>query len=63
MQLVINHDNCRNYQIKHPHCHDCVNACPERAITKKERVEIDASRCVGCGACVRICRAGSIKIK
>ena len=30
---------------------------------KQHRVEIDTSKCIGCGICARVCPAHSIEIK
>lgn len=49
-------------------CHQCENApcvtaCPVAALTMgSERVEADASRCIGCQSCVVACPFGAITI-
>lgn len=50
-------------------CHQCENApcvaaCPVRALTMgEERVEADATRCIGCQSCVVACPFGVITIE
>ncbi|MHA1777066.1 MAG: 4Fe-4S dicluster domain-containing protein [Promethearchaeia archaeon] len=48
-------------------CYDpeCVKACPLSAITKNLEtgiLEVDQSKCDGCGACVRSCPFGAITV-
>jgi len=50
-------------------CHQCENppcaaVCPVGAIRKLRSglVEVDAARCIGCGACVEACPFGAITV-
>ncbi len=46
-------------------CGDCISACPYGAIMRvNDKIVINASKCVGCGACMQICknRGNAIKI-
>jgi uncharacterized Fe-S center protein len=46
---------CRN-------CGICFDHCPEAAIVQAEgHVVIDGEKCVGCGACLVVCKPGAIK--
>jgi uncharacterized Fe-S center protein len=46
---------CRN-------CGICFDHCPETAIVQAEgHVVIDGEKCVGCGACLVVCKPGAIK--
>lgn len=42
---------------------DCVNVCPENAISVKDGVaRVDPQKCVGCGICTRTCPNGIIHL-
>lgn len=42
---------------------DCIKKCPQEALTLTEKgVIIDRSRCVYCGECAGICRAGALEV-
>ncbi|MCF8068603.1 MAG: 4Fe-4S dicluster domain-containing protein [Desulfobacterales bacterium] len=44
---------------------DCLEACPEKAITKDEQtgiVHVDENSCTGCGKCVTACPYGMIDL-
>lgn len=43
-------------------CTLCVKACPTAAITgeKLRKHSIDVAKCIACGACFKVCRAGAI---
>ncbi len=41
-------------------CVGCVEACPVKAITRKKLVEIDKSKCLGCGVCISACKHGAL---
>ena len=42
-------------------CRNCVNACPENAITHKgDKVVIDDSLCTLCKRCIDVCPLGAI---
>ena len=41
-------------------CGDCVDVCPEGAITCDEIAVVDASKCVDCGACAAECPSSAI---
>ncbi len=44
------------------HCRDCVEICPEDAMTWAQgQVVINEDRCTGCGRCVQVCRAKVLK--
>jgi len=43
-------------------CSECVKACKENALEKKEILEINRDRCTVCGDCVKKCPTGALKI-
>lgn len=44
-------------------CIGCVEACPVKALTRtKDKVSIDAKKCIECGACVSACKHGAISL-
>ncbi len=54
--LTANQDQCDQ-------CFNCARACPVQAIrikTGREALEINDSRCIGCGACLKACHSGAI---
>ena len=44
-------------------CIGCVEACPMKALSRKDKVVLDAKKCVGCGACVNACKHHAISLK
>ena len=46
-------------------CRDCVDSCPESAITleSSKYPKFDRERCNGCGACIPVCKGDAIDIK
>jgi len=58
------HPRVVNFSLVCMHCHDpvCVEACPVRAISKRDSdglVIINASKCVGCSFCAWACPYGA----
>ncbi len=44
-------------------CGDCVEACPEKAITVKDKTPvIDRSKCTSCGKCAEVCIPNAIEV-
>lgn len=41
---------------------NCVNACPENAITISEELHINRDKCTACGICAKECPTSSLKI-
>ncbi|MFH1210530.1 MAG: 4Fe-4S binding protein [archaeon] len=39
-----------------------VEACPVGALSRKEKVLVDSSKCTGCGACVNACGHEAISL-
>lgn len=44
-------------------CEGCVEACPVGALKRAKSVELDESKCIGCGACAAACPHGAIKLE
>ncbi|MFH1029825.1 MAG: 4Fe-4S binding protein [bacterium] len=44
-------------------CSGCVEACPAGAITRDDVVKIDEAKCIGCGACVIVCKNDAISLE
>jgi ferredoxin len=55
MAVKINHMKC--CLSKDPNCPThCIDACPVEALTKpKDRIVVDAKKCISCGACIEAC--------
>jgi len=51
-------------------CHQCIKApclesCPSKAITKDPTtgaIKVDEEKCIGCGACIKACPFGAVKL-
>ena len=43
-------------------CQMCVEKCPENAIKKNERIDIDKEKCTMCGVCEDVCVSEALKI-
>lgn len=44
-------------------CHRCIDACMYQAISKKNgSINVDRSRCTGCGLCTFVCPANKLKL-
>jgi len=55
MSKFIN-DNCRN-------CNDCILECLSGAISAGVIYRIDPEKCIGCEACVDVCKYNAIEDK
>jgi pyruvate formate lyase activating enzyme len=44
-------------------CADCVDACPQGAVTLNSVIHIDRDRCNGCGRCASLCPTKAMAIK
>jgi NAD-dependent dihydropyrimidine dehydrogenase PreA subunit len=44
-------------------CKGCVEACPAGALKRGKVVELDESKCTGCGACIQACGHGAISME
>ncbi|MFH0892704.1 MAG: 4Fe-4S binding protein [Candidatus Falkowbacteria bacterium] len=44
-------------------CNGCVEICPVQAITRGDKVAVDAEKCIDCGACVAVCPKGAITLE
>lgn len=44
-------------------CEGCVEACPVGALTRGKLVEVDESKCIGCGACATACEHDAISLE
>ena len=44
-------------------CFECIEACPARAISKKQNgIVIDRKECDGCGECAEVCFSGALEL-
>jgi pyruvate formate lyase activating enzyme len=43
-------------------CGQCIQACPESAVTRHAGISILWQRCTNCGACVHVCPAGAMEM-
>ena len=44
-------------------CYECIEACPTRAISKKQNgIVIDRKKCDGCGECAEVCYSGALEL-
>jgi len=44
-------------------CDGCAEACPVEAITRQDRVVIDADACTDCSACVDACEHDALTLE
>jgi len=44
-------------------CVGCVEACPVEALERKKRLEIDATKCIECGACIAACKHEALTLE
>jgi len=52
---VVNHDRCTL-------CGLCVTSCTYNAITRTEKITVDADKCFGCGLCVTRCKPRALSL-
>jgi len=43
-------------------CVGCVEACAVGALSRGARLEIDANKCLDCGACIAACKHGALSL-
>ncbi|WP_232054759.1 glycyl-radical enzyme activating protein [Thermococcus sp. 2319x1] len=52
------------FSFKCIHCHTCVKACPENAVSfdENEIQHIDREKCTGCGICAELCPTNALRL-
>jgi len=43
-------------------CEGCVEACPTKALKRGDIVEIDKTKCTGCGVCIDACKHDAMSL-
>ncbi len=61
--LTVNSGQCLRLRHKKSRCRLCLENCPSGAVTCERSLEIDYSRCSGCGICVNLCPTGVFELK
>jgi len=68
MTLLVNYDKCcwQNGKCKSCSCGGactgCVEVCPVEALQRANTLIVDQNKCIGCGACVDVCKHHALKL-
>ncbi|MCK8816094.1 4Fe-4S dicluster domain-containing protein [Natroniella sulfidigena] len=61
--IKINSSSCTKLRSPHNNCQNCIEACPQGAITIDKEVKISYSKCDNCGQCYSSCPVGVFQIQ
>ncbi len=61
--LQVNPEQCLRLRHKQSRCRLCLENCPPGAISFDKSLEIDNSRCSGCGICANLCPTGVFELR
>ncbi len=44
-------------------CVGCVEACTQGALSRKDKVVVDKTKCISCGSCIAACKHEAISLE
>ena len=44
-------------------CNGCVEICSQKALKRNNVLEVDANKCIDCGACISACKHEAISLE